>query len=125
VAFFLIKHAPESIEIGAILHKTRDIDLRANEVTEIPSRVEKWRGHQKIHKWRSITATIFVVNQVLTRKDRNGYLLVQEDLAVIFSFSSRFSKALYTASIRLRTLKETAVASNRVPNAILRRTMEF
>jgi hypothetical protein len=37
VALFLVKHAPESLEIGAVLHKTRDVDLRANEITEIPS----------------------------------------------------------------------------------------
>jgi hypothetical protein len=37
VTLFLVKHAPESLEIGAVLHKTRDVDLRANEITEIPS----------------------------------------------------------------------------------------
>jgi hypothetical protein len=32
MALFLIEHAPESLEIGAILYEAGDVDLRSNEV---------------------------------------------------------------------------------------------
>ncbi|KAH8638377.1 hypothetical protein IG631_06147 [Alternaria alternata] len=66
-----------------------------------------------------------VVNNVLNTQGHTSYLLVQEHFTVISSFPSSQPKTLYTAPIRLWTLKETTVAPNRVPNAILRRTMKF
>jgi hypothetical protein len=39
LALFFVKHAPESLKIGTVLHEAGDVDLRANEVAKIPSRV--------------------------------------------------------------------------------------
>lgn len=47
---FLVEHALEGFEICCILEKTRDIDLSADEVAEITSRVEERRLHEQIHK---------------------------------------------------------------------------
>jgi hypothetical protein len=60
-----------------------------------------------------------------TKRDCKSCLLIQEDFAVVLSFTSSCSKTIYTIAVRFRTLEKAAVATNRVINAILSRAMEF
>lgn len=106
-AFLSVQHALECFEISAVFHETRDIDLRANVIAEVSSRVEQRSGHEEIHEGGAVAA------------------VVEKDFAVFFTCNYHFFEALYTASIRLRALEEAAVAANSVIDTILGCAVEF
>jgi hypothetical protein len=54
-----------------------------------------------------------------------SYSLVQENFAMILPFFSSFAKTSDTVTVRLRTLKEAAIATDRVANTILCRAVEL
>jgi hypothetical protein len=60
----LLAHVLEGLEIGTVLYKTGDVDLRAEEVPEDTARVEKRCCHEQVHEWGAITATVELLETV-------------------------------------------------------------
>jgi hypothetical protein len=54
----------EGLEIGTVLYKTGDVDLRAEEVPEDTARVEKRCCHEQVHERGAITATVELLETV-------------------------------------------------------------
>jgi hypothetical protein len=56
-AFLALTHPLKSLKIGAVLYETRDVDLRADEITYGAAGVEEWGCHEEVHEGRAIAAT--------------------------------------------------------------------
>jgi hypothetical protein len=54
-------HVLEGLEVGAIFDKTRDVDLRADEVADGAAGVEERGRHEQVHEGGAVAATGAVV----------------------------------------------------------------
>ena len=94
-------------QIGACFQKTADIDLGTDEVTNVAFAVHERCYHQQVHKRTSVSS------------------VVDEHFGLFLAGSACRSQSAWRVGVCLWSLKETAVATNGIVHAVLRRAREL